>query len=519
MLTLKKEKIDGPFQVYVGLISTGYLHTRAIDQIIHDGIAFCNVQKGLETFGTPSVLLKPDLSNADSKYAQHAYTHPEIVRSTLQELFRASKNCQVEILAEPFAELEIEAILKNANGNSERFRGHGYLEFERLYPNQCQVLRYNSIPHVKYLLSKGEDSPLNLKAPDKFFHSDYFVYCPKIKSRFSDQGLSGALALGNQKYGVPMLEICNPDLIISDGITVSVGGGSLTSKGQEIGFILISNNAVAHDWVAAQILGFDPEKNPNLSMLKQAIDAGWGPSHFAEIHLGGAGIEGVRELTQKTKVWVPAISTSIQGLVEKFDNLTSPSPMQVFFDSSRKTDEQTLFGDWLSMTIDAPGASELVKKWPPFTVMLDPILSYPTNKIVFLVGPKSIANFEKLVSRKAKVFSFLNWFLQRFTGKTQISIVQLKNGSKHTIVEIPELKLKEMIAAFLVGSFGRIGSHLFRFLWRMKKVERQAPVATIQTRSLIETKSDFKLKPTPLSVMTSKMPRNKWWAQELGENL
>ncbi len=55
--------MKGPFQVYIGLIPTGYLHTKAIDKIIQDGALFCNIQKSLENFGTPSVLLKPDLSN------------------------------------------------------------------------------------------------------------------------------------------------------------------------------------------------------------------------------------------------------------------------------------------------------------------------------------------------------------------------------------------------------------------------------------------------------------------------
>ena len=56
---------------------------------------------------------------------------------------------------------------------------------------------------------------------------------------------------------------------IADAIVAGQGNGPLAPDPLELGLLLGRNNAAAMDWIAAQLLAYDPEK---ISLMRHAFD-------------------------------------------------------------------------------------------------------------------------------------------------------------------------------------------------------------------------------------------------------
>jgi hypothetical protein len=56
---------------------------------------------------------------------------------------------------------------------------------------------------------------------------------------------------------------------IADAIVAGQGNGPLAPEPLELGLLLGSNNAAVMDWIAAQVLAYDPEK---ISLVRHAFD-------------------------------------------------------------------------------------------------------------------------------------------------------------------------------------------------------------------------------------------------------
>jgi hypothetical protein len=179
-------------------------------------------------------------------------------------------------------------------------------------------------------------------APSIFSEYDFHIGCPKIKTSIFTKGISAALALGkntlefldepesanSDRFLIDQIEICDPELIISDGIIVPCGGHQILQNGQELGIILISNNALAHDWIAATLLNLDPEKIPHLQIAKQR---GWGPRSVSQIEIG-PNREHLELIQEKTKNW--DLSEKISDLSFQ-SSLAKESPLDIYSFSPR----------------------------------------------------------------------------------------------------------------------------------------------------------------------------------------
>jgi hypothetical protein len=83
---------------------------------------------------------------------------------------------------------------------------------------------------------------------------------------------------------VDILEIANPDLIVTDGIRFSFGGNQMPQHGTEFGVIAVSTNVVAHDIVCARLLNLDPFK---IAHIREAMERGYGPTSLDQIEITG----------------------------------------------------------------------------------------------------------------------------------------------------------------------------------------------------------------------------------------
>lgn len=512
------QRLQGPYRVYVGLVSTGYLNADLINQTIRDGMAFCGVTRTLERAAPGGkIVIKTDVLLADEKIARHTYTHPEVVRGAIAQLLSVSRQSNITVTAEAQEGVAGYRMLQKAHASAETFRLRGYYELEQMYPGRVSVLPDDEAQQCRYQLSMGNvlsnitaalalESTAKLRAtnevlaPQFYAESDFTVYLPKLKGNVLSQGFSGAVKLGsprdtfgftNDHHIGDMLEVCNPDLVISDAIIAAVGGNAMTQRGHELGVILISNNAVAHDWIAAQILNLDPLK---IAHLKVAMERGWGPASSTQIELGGAGLDGVKQLAQKSKFWDVG-TIAAQEFAHKYDreNPGLKFPIEILSGPQYETaGAHGLILDWMYLTYDFPQLRPLMARWPKITICAGTLTTFPTNHVVCAIGTRAVQSLAQTASHSSLIL--------RWRG-LELRYLQLKNGTKHLAVFAPATR-KAVALAMLLASFGRAGSHfvrlglvfdrfvsIWRTRWRAAKNSKRTPV-----------------------VMTCRMPKNSWWS-------
>lgn len=519
----KMQRLQGPFRVHVGLVPTGYLNPHAISQVIRDGIVFCGLAKTLERLKpTSKILAKVDLAVADEKIARHTYTHPEVTRSALGELLGLSPAAKAVVTAETDPELAGYRMLARAHGGAEAFRVRGYYEFEHLFPGRVSVLPDDESPKCRYRLAKGGvlsnlatglpvESTARLRASNEvvaakhFADSAFTVYLPKLKGNVLSQGFSGAIKLGspndgraamNDHHVCDMLEVCNPQLVISDGIIAAVGGNSVTQRGHELGVVLVSNNALAHDWIAAQILNFDPMK---IGHLRIANERGWGPASSSQIELGGAGAEAVGQLAQKSKFWDMGV-IAVQEFPHRFerDNPGLKFPFEILSGSPYEpAGAHGLFLDWLYQSYDFPHRRASMARWPKLTVCMGALGAFPSNYVVCAIGSKAQQSLSRIASHTRTILKL---------GPTAVHTMQLKNGRHHLVVTTSSDKVG-VARAMMLASLGRARTHLTRIAFALDKT-----LFIWRTRWRMSRHRQGKSLPF---VMTSRMPQNNWWALNL----
>jgi hypothetical protein len=142
------------------------------------------------------------------------------------------------------------------------------------------------------------------------YEADYKIWMPKLKYHIVCQ-ITNALKLNigilthkerflyhddrlNEKI-VDMLEIGYPNLIVTDAITIGHGFES-SPYPFRLGAVIISNEPLAVDMVAARILNYEPA---DVAHLVEASERGYGSLDFDDIEItGDARIE---ELAAKTR--------------------------------------------------------------------------------------------------------------------------------------------------------------------------------------------------------------------------
>jgi hypothetical protein len=230
---------------------------------------------------------------------------------------------------------------------------------------------------------------------------DFLVFVPKLKTNVLSHAYSGALKLnigtvdGKERLLhhdknlhvkiVDILEAANPDLIVTDGIRLAYGGNQMTEPGIDMGVIVVSTNAVAHDMVCAKLLGLDPFK---IEHIYEALQRGYGPSSFDEIEiLGDFPIE------QGQKI--------CKGLDFGFSRVEE---FKCNFDIRSGVPYCTggchgVFLDWLHMVKDLkPGR---LKGFPGLTVLIGKVEGPVEAKKVLMVGDCAMAS-QSVKSRKIK---------------------------------------------------------------------------------------------------------------------
>ena len=252
---------------------------QTLEAIITEGVR----ELGLVPRGR--VLIKPNVVTANKGYIHHSYTEPAIIKAMVESLRNGFGADQITIgesggIGMPsrmfFAESGIGPLAKKLKVPMRDF-------------NEEAV---KTVP-----LEKGKYHK-TMAVAKSLYQAEFKVWMPKLKFHIVTD-LTHALKLNigllNHKERflyhddrlhdkiVDMLEIGWPDLVVSDAITIGRGFES-SPYPVHLGAVILSNDPVACDVVAAKILGYDPE---NVRHLAEARDRGYGSLDIDQIRISG----------------------------------------------------------------------------------------------------------------------------------------------------------------------------------------------------------------------------------------
>lgn len=238
------------------------------------------------------VFIKPNVVSANRSYISSSYTQPAVVESMAGILKERGVN---------------DIIIGESGGYgipSRLFlKESGFMEMGKRIG--VPVVDMNEYPVEKVQLSRGvlhRDMLLSKLIID----ADYKIWMPKLKYHIF-ASITNALKLNigilqhsermlyhdhriHEKI-VDMLEAGYPDLVVSDAIDIAYGFESAPYP-VRLGLLLVSDNPLAADAVAAYIMGYKPE---DVQHLKIASERGYGSLRLKDISIeGDADIEELR---------------------------------------------------------------------------------------------------------------------------------------------------------------------------------------------------------------------------------
>ena len=255
-----------------------------ITSILSDALKTLSLQKPL----SGNIVIKPNLVMAHPKVATESYTRSEVVEGIIRTILKQGNDIN-----------KIDIVEKSGLGTTTAtaFRHAGYRKLAKKYKVKLRAMEER--PLVRVVLNNGQIHK-SIRVIRELAERDFLIFAPKLKTNVLSHAYSGALKLNIgsidsrermfhhncdlHKKMIDVLEIANPDLIVTDGIRFAFGGNQMTQPGMDLGVLIISTNAVAHDMVCARLLNLDPYK---IEHIREAIDRGYGPSSFDEIEIAG----------------------------------------------------------------------------------------------------------------------------------------------------------------------------------------------------------------------------------------
>ena len=245
-----------------------------ISSIISDSFKALNLEPELKNI--KNVLLKPNLVMAkEPKFA--VTTHPVIVDALCENLKKINKNLKI-IIGEASGSVLFE-------GTKKAFKVSGLEDVAKKY--DAKIVYFETSKRKKVAVNGGIIKEFNL--PEEILDCDFIINLPKLKTHTfvrytgavknlfgllsTDQKMNCHKKLHRQKDFVANLinlhNAVKPDLNIMDGVIGMDGNGPTTGHPKKIGYILISQDALALDYTASNLVGFKNKSNPLINYAEK----------------------------------------------------------------------------------------------------------------------------------------------------------------------------------------------------------------------------------------------------------
>ncbi len=242
------------------------------------------------------ILIKPNVVTANRGYIHHAYTEPRVVEAMVRVLRQGGGSPRVTVGESGGIAIPTRMF----------FSASGYYRMGRRL----------GVPVVDFNEEQTREVPLHrgrwhrtMRVAKSLYEADYKIWMPKLKYHIVAE-ITHALKLNmgilthaerflyhddrlNEKI-VDLLEIGWPDLIVSDMVVIGKGFES-SPYPVDLGAVMIADDPVAADMVAARILNYRPEQ---VGHLVEASRRGYGALDFADVKIGGD--VSVEELAART---------------------------------------------------------------------------------------------------------------------------------------------------------------------------------------------------------------------------
>lgn len=250
----------------------------AIEGIIKEGIEELNEKP------QGKVLIKPNVV-CSTQIVQAAHTNPIVVEAMINVLRRMS----------PGADITVGESGGMAIPTRLFFHYAGFTEMAKKI--RVPLKDFNEEPQVRIKLSKAKWHT-TMMAAKSLYEANYKIWMPKLKFHNGCK-ITNAVKLNigilthkermlyhddrlNEKI-VDLLEAGYPNLIVSDAIKIG-HGQEFAPYDYALGAIMIANEPLAADVVAARILNFEPDE---IVHLAEARDRGYGTLDFNDIEVSG----------------------------------------------------------------------------------------------------------------------------------------------------------------------------------------------------------------------------------------
>ncbi len=312
-----------------------------IQDIIKDGIR----ELGQRPKG--KILIKPNIVTANKEYIHHSYTEPTMLGAMVDCLENDFNQERITIgesggIGMPsrmfFAESGIKALTDKLN---------------------VPLVDFNEEQAKKVTLEKAKLHK-TMEVAKSLYEADYKIWMPKLKFHIVTE-ITNTLKLNigilnhrerflyhddrlHQKI-VDMLEIGYPDIIVSDAVTIGKGFES-SPYPVHLGAILISNEPLACDMVAAKILGYEPEE---VVHLVEARERGYGTLDFDDITISG-------------DISISTLADRIKDVESPFQELSKLISPLTFYEGINRSSGNICYGGCICSIKGLLGTAE--KKYP-----------------------------------------------------------------------------------------------------------------------------------------------------------
>jgi uncharacterized protein (DUF362 family) len=414
-----------------------------------------------------------------------AVTRPEVVEAAFDVLLGRESEIFFVVTGRSAPGLSGRRTARNAPGALRR----GFFEIPRLHPGRVRVRPADEARRYRYQLSVGERTPrdadpassplarLDDRIPGgwELFHADAVVAFPKL-TRDLRCGLCGAVALvAGLGRVAPMYsdhagrraadaaEVSWPDLVVTDAVHMGWGGSRRTQPGRPLGVVIVADDALAHDVVAAHLLGLDPASIPSLALL---AERGYGSLDLDGIDLDGdVGLDILRDRLLGFGPPAPPLSEA----AERYEAATGIAAAVVVRSSVGDDDPcARLVADRLAAAWDDPDSREALKTWPRTVLRIGDGACPSDAGTQHLVGDAAVEAFRRDHPEARTVLRLPRW-LRRWDGPTEVLRWRRADGQRGNAFALPGAPptARALQRSLFVGSWGRIRGPWGRFWWSM----------------------------------------------------
>lgn len=329
-------------------------------------------------------------------------THPEFLRGALAALLERNVNAVIAVDVPRDVARRFEGRVAAVRPDDDRPIGY---DLELGEPLTEQERRSGRRASGEPLDSRARFFS-RVHASARLYECESFIAFPKLRSSVLTEGLSAAIALGvelvaeqDRRAGqalhharrlADLLEIAEPDLIVTDAIEIPFGGSPANERAYKLAAAIISTNAVAHDATCARILGLHPER---IEHLRIAYERGYGPIFADEIDV--LGDLHVGELCARVRRFGDAGAIPVVEFPAKFKRQTRRDfPLEIIAEPPwDPAGAHGVFLDWLYSLYDPPEGRARMAEWPRASVLVGSFAGAPPrprHELVVAVGDGAI---------------------------------------------------------------------------------------------------------------------------------